>query len=144
MSRNRMKNSQSMHWMGVVKWVLIAALLAGLGLCYMLCKNQNMHLAEETRGLQRNLDAIEERNNELSADLQSMKSLKLLERRLAQMHSQLVPWGDPRASWARMDQNTRARLVQRGTMPTSMNMDAAPVASNGVVLSTVSAQPQVH
>ena len=28
MSRNRMKNSQSLHWMGVVKWVLIAGLLA--------------------------------------------------------------------------------------------------------------------
>ena len=31
MSRNRMKNSQSMHWMGVVKWVLIFLMLAGLG-----------------------------------------------------------------------------------------------------------------
>jgi hypothetical protein len=48
MSRNRMKNSQSLHWMGVVKWILIAGLLAGLGLCYMICKNQNLHLAEKT------------------------------------------------------------------------------------------------
>ena len=31
MSRNRMKNSQSLHWMGVVKWVLIFLMLAGLG-----------------------------------------------------------------------------------------------------------------
>ncbi len=52
MSRNRMKNSQSLHWMGVVKWVLIASLVSGLGLTYMLCKNQNLHLAAETRRLQ--------------------------------------------------------------------------------------------
>ncbi len=82
MSRNRMKNSQSLHWMGVVKWILIAGLLAGLGLCYMLCKNQNLHLAEETHRVQKQLDAIEARNAELTADLQSMKSPKLLERRL--------------------------------------------------------------
>ena len=62
MSRNRMKNSQSLHWMGVVKWILIAGLLAGLGLGYMICKNQNLHLAEETHGVQKQLDAIEARN----------------------------------------------------------------------------------
>ena len=45
MSRNRLKNSQSLHWMGVMKWVLIAGLLSGLGLFYMLSKNQNLHLA---------------------------------------------------------------------------------------------------
>jgi hypothetical protein len=131
MSRNRMKNSQSLHWMGVVKWVLIAALLAGLGLCYMLCKNQNMHLAEETQRMQKQLDGIEARNSELAADLQSMKSLKLLERRLLQMHSELVPWGDARASWVRLDQNTRARLANMGTIPQSnLNIDATPVAAN--------------
>ena len=130
MSRNRMRNSQSLHWMGVVKWVLIAGLLAGLGLCYMLCKNQNMHLAEETYRVQKQLDAIESRNAELAADLESMKSMKLLERRLAQLHSTLVPWGDARANWVRLDQNTRARLARIGTVPrTSLNLDSsAPTA----------------
>ena len=131
MSRNRMKNSQSLHWMGVVKWVLIAGLLAGLGLCYMLCKNQNIHLAEETHRAQKQLAAIEARNAELESDLQNMKGLKLLQRRLAQMHSTLVSWGDPRASWARLDQNTRARLAGMGTMPkATLNLDAYPVVSN--------------
>ena len=36
MSRNRMKNSQSLHWMGVVKWILIVGLMSVLGLSYML------------------------------------------------------------------------------------------------------------
>ncbi len=132
MSRNRMKHSQSLHWMGVVKWVLIAGLLAGLGLCYMLCKNQNLHLAEATHLAQKHLDAIEARNAELAADLQGMKSLRLLERRLAQMHSSLVPWGDARASWVRMDQNTRARLARIGTTPqATLNLDSSVVAASG-------------
>src|SRR5208282_2941453 len=97
MSRNRMKNSQSLHWMGVLKWILIAGLLAGLGLCYMICKNQNLHLAEETHHMQKQLDAIEARNAELALDLQSMKSMNSLKRRLALMHSTLISWGDPRA-----------------------------------------------
>jgi len=130
MSRNRMKNSQSLHWMGVVKWVLIAGLLAGLGLAYMLCKNQNLHLAQKTQDFQQQLDAIEARNAQLAADLQGMKGLRLLERRLVQMHSSLVPWGDARASWVRMDQNTRARLARMGTMPkATLNLDSTPVAA---------------
>ena len=129
MSRNRMRNSQSLHWMGVVKWILIAGLLAGLGLCYMICKNQNLHLAEETHHRQNLLDAIEARNADLALDLQSMKSMALLKRRLVQIHSTLISWGDPRANWFPWEQNTRARLVRIGTTPqTTLNLDATPVA----------------
>jgi hypothetical protein len=131
MSRNRMKNSQSLHWMGVVKWILIVGLLAGLGLCYMICKNQNLHLAQKTQDFQKQLDAIEARNEELAADLQSMKSGRVLELRLAQMHSTLIAWGDPRANWLPWEQNTRARLAQIGTTPTStLNLDSSVVAAN--------------
>jgi len=130
MSRNRMRNSQSLHWMGVVKWILIAGLLAGLGLCYMICKNQNLHLAEETHRYQKELDAIEARNEELAADLQGMKSMKLLERRLVYMHSTLVKWGDPSANWVRLDQDTRARLARIGTTPqATLNLDSSSVAA---------------
>jgi hypothetical protein len=131
MSRNRMKNSQSLHWMGVLKWILIAGLLAGLGLCYMICKNQNVHLAAEAQRVQKQLDSIAARNAELEAGLQSMKSLKLLERRLIVMHSTLVPWGDPQANWVRLDQNTRARLARIGATPQStLNFDSSVVAAN--------------
>ncbi|MCE0522729.1 MAG: hypothetical protein LV480_07440 [Methylacidiphilales bacterium] len=130
MSRNRMRNSQSLHWMGVVKWILITGLLAGLGLCYMICKNQNLHLAEETYDYQKRLDAIEARNEELTADLQSMKSMRVLERRLALMHSTLVKWGDPSASWVRLDQDTRARLARMGATPqATLNLDSSVVAA---------------
>ena len=130
MSRNRMKDSQSLHWMGVVKWILIAGLLAGLGLCYMLCKNQNLHLAEETHRLQNQLDEIEGRNTELADDLENMKSMQLLRKRLFDMHSDMINWNDPRASWVRLDQNTRARVARMGTLPQStFNFDATPVAA---------------
>ncbi len=133
MSRNRMRNSQSLHWMGVLKWILITGLLAGLGLCYVLCKNQNLHLAEETLKLHETLDSVNERNDELAADLRRMKSLTRLTRELALIHSSLVPLGDPRLSLVRLDENTRARLERDGTVPRAMvNFDAAPVASDNI------------
>jgi hypothetical protein len=130
MSRNRIKNSQSMHWMGVMKWVLIAGMLSGLGLGYIMYKNQNLHLAAETQLLKNQLDAINRRNWELSVDLDGMKSPQRLQRRLAEIHSALIPWGDVRANWVRMDQDTRARLARIGTMPRpSLNLDSsAPTA----------------
>ena len=117
MSRNRLRNSQSLHWMGVVKWILITGLLASLGLCYMLCKNQNLHLADETFRLEKQLHSIEARNTELALDLQGMKSMTLLQQRLKDMHSTLVGWGDPSATWVRLDQNTRSRLARMNAMP---------------------------
>src|SRR5260221_3115089 len=87
MSRNRMKNSQSLHWMGVMKWILIAGLLSALGLFYMLSKNQNLHLAEETHKLQLELDAIVKRNEVLALDLDAMKSMTKLQKRLTDIPS---------------------------------------------------------
>ncbi len=129
MSRNRMKNSQSLHWMGVVKWILIVGLMSILGLSYMLCKNQNMHVAEETHRLQLQLDAIENRNASLAFDLEKMKSSRELERRLVQMHSTLVRLDDMRLTIVPMQQNTRMRLARIGTEPhQGINLDT-PVAA---------------
>src|SRR5579875_2194431 len=96
MSRNRMRNSQSLHWMGVLKWVVILGFLSVLGLCYMFCKNQNLRLADQTMTLRRKLAAIERHNTTLALDLEMLKSPELLKRRLAQMRSTLVPLYDPR------------------------------------------------
>ncbi len=132
MSRNRMKNSQSLHWMGVTKWILITGLLAGLGLCYVLCKNQNLHLAQEVFTLQDKLDDIKARNTNLEADLRRMKSPLRLERELAMMHSTLVPLTDARICLERLDEDTRARLERDGAVPNAyLNLNAAPVASAG-------------
>jgi hypothetical protein len=140
MSRNRMKDSQSMHWMGVVKWVLIAGLVSGLGLSYMLCKNQNLRLAEETRALEKQLDTIERRNKVLAGDLEGMKSRRLLEKRLKDMKSPLVAWGDPRAVWERRDVSTRAVIARVGTLPSQTPNFEPPVANNSTPASSASAE----
>jgi hypothetical protein len=129
MSRNRVKNSQSLHWMSVMKWVLITGMLAGLGLVYMLCKNQNLHLAAETRALEIQLATIEMRNKELNGDLESMKSLKRLTARLTQMHSTLVYWNDPSASWVSLEVNAHARVPRQGTSPSPLNFDSTVVTA---------------
>ncbi len=120
MSRNRMRNSQSRHWMGVMKWVLILGMGSILGLSYMFCKNQNMRLADETHQLRLKLEAIERHNTALALDLEMMKSPALLKRRLVQMGSTLVPLYDPRmlAHVTRMEgQSTRMTLERMGTVP---------------------------
>jgi len=134
MSRNRMKNSQSLHWMGVVKWVLILGLMSVLGLSYMFCKNQNLRLAAETQGLRLKYEAIERRNTALSLDLEWMKSPALLKRRLVEMHSQLIPLYDPRmlAHVTRMEgQSTRMILARMGTVP-QVDINPTPVGANTI------------
>jgi hypothetical protein len=140
MSRNRMKNSQSLHWMGVVKWVLIAGLLSMLGLCYMYCKNQNLQLAESTHRLELQLGAIQKRNYELMGQLETMKSPQRLQRRLAQMHSDLVRLGDGGVMVVHMEEATRMRLAHIGTVPQVGNLDPAVVVSSAGT-SGISTQP---
>ena len=136
MSRNRLKNSQSLHWMGVLKWVLIAGLLSILGLSYMLCKNQNLHFAEETHRLELQLNSIQKRNKELAYDLDTMRSPLRLQRRLAQMHSTLVRLSDMGQMVVRMDQAVRAVVPRPGTMPKS-NLDYSTYDSTVVASSPV-------
>ena len=144
MSRNRVRNSQSLHWMGVVKWVLIAGLLSVLGLSYMLCKNQNLHLAQETYRLEQQLDSIQERNQQLAYDLETLKSPIRLQRRLAQMHSSLVRLSDMGRAVVRMDEIIHARVPSRGTVPESdlnYNADAVATSVSVAPAATTTASP---
>ena len=134
MSRNRMRNSQSLHWMGVLKWVLILGMGSILGLSYMFCKNQNLRLADETQTLRKKLDRIDRQNTTLALDLEMMKSPELLKRRLTQMRSSLVPLYDPRmlAHVMRMEgQSTRIKLAPRGTsVPVDIDVDSEHVTAS--------------
>ena len=134
MSRNRMRNSQSLHWMGVLKWVVILGFLSVLGLSYMFCKNQNLRLADETQTLRKKLDRIERQNTTLALDLEMMKSPELLKRRLQQMRSSLVPLYDPRmlAHVMRMEgQSTRMKLAPKNTdVPVDIDIDSEHVTAS--------------
>jgi hypothetical protein len=129
MSRNRMRNSQSLHWMGVLKWVLILGLGSVLGLSYMFCKNENLTLADETHKLQLNYDAIEQHNRAMALDLEMMKSPSRLARRLQQMHSSLIVLSDPSmiARVTRMGDQTRMKLERMDTVP---NISLEPVTAD--------------
>lgn len=147
MSRNRMRNSQSLHWMGVMKWVLILGMGSVLGLSYMFCKNQNMRLADETHELRLKLEGIERHNTALNLDLQMMESPNPLKRRLAQMRSSLVPLYDPRmlAHVTRMEgQSTRMTLERMGTVPQvslpPQTVDASDSRSSAPLLSVPDSQ----
>jgi hypothetical protein len=82
MSRNRIRNSQSLHWMAVLKWILMAALLSALALSYILYKNQIVRIAEETRQQERELDRINERNKQLLLDIARLQAPQELQRRV--------------------------------------------------------------
>jgi hypothetical protein len=134
MSRNRMRNSQSLHWMGVLKWVVILGLVSVLGLSYMFCKNQNLRLADETNKLAGKLKSIEQHNTALGLDLEMMKSPSLLKRRLELNHSTLVPLYDQRmiAHVTRMEgQSTRMRLAPTGTeTPLDISVDSDHITAS--------------
>ena len=147
MSRNRVRNSQSLHWMGVIKWVLIAGMLSVLGLSYMLCKNQNLHLAQETYQLHRQYVAIEKRNHQLAVDLESMKSPARLQRRLAYMHSSLVRLSDLGQMVVDMDgQSVRARLEHMGTMPHGSIDYSSPdmASSSAATMAPLAPEPETR
>jgi hypothetical protein len=133
MSRNRMRNSQSLHWMGVLKWVVILGFLSVLGLSYMFCKNQNLRLASQTLDLRKKLASIERHNTTLTLDLEMLKSPVVLERRLRQMRSSLVPLSDPEMQMriARMEgESTRMRLAPKGTdVPADIDVDSQHVTA---------------
>ncbi|MEM1057763.1 MAG: hypothetical protein AAGK14_00825 [Verrucomicrobiota bacterium] len=82
MSRNRVKHSQSLQWMVVVKYVLIVGLMSVLGLSYILCKNQIMRLAADTAEKEKELAGLVERNKRLFADINRLKAPRELQRRV--------------------------------------------------------------
>lgn len=89
-SRNRVKNSQSLQWMVVVKYVLIVGLMSVLGLSYILCKNQIMRIASETAEKERELQRIVERNKQLFADINRLKAPSELQRKVRDKNLVLV------------------------------------------------------
>jgi hypothetical protein len=108
MGKNRIRNGQSLHWMVVVKWVFIVAIVASLGLAYILCKNQIVCLAEEARRQEKQLVSINERNKQLTLDIARLKSPQALQRRME--NRQLVRLSQ--LELVRMDQGALPNLAR--------------------------------
>ena len=111
MSRNKIKNSKSLHWMMVVKYVLIAGLLCVLGLSYILCKNHILHLAEQVKDQERELAKIEAKNEQYDVVINQLKSPAELQRRIA--GRQLVQLVE--LPLVRMDSGAGASIAQYHT-----------------------------
>ncbi len=89
MSRNRVKNSQTLHWSTIVKWGALVGVFALLGLSYLVFKNQIVSTASETAKQEKQLRQIVERNRQLSVDVARLKSPQRLERYVALVNSRL-------------------------------------------------------
>lgn len=64
MNRNEHHSDLPLSAMGIVKWILITGLLAGLGLCYILCKNKNLQLEEQIMVLQQDSGVVQEKTRD--------------------------------------------------------------------------------
>lgn len=82
MSRNQMKHSQSLHWLKVLKIVVVAGICLALGLSYITYKNQAMKVAQDTLKQKKELARIIERNVQLSDRINMMTSPQALQRRI--------------------------------------------------------------
>lgn len=92
MSRNRFKHSQSLHWAQVLKFTVTAGLCLVLGLSYIMCKNLQMRLADDTEGQKRELRKILKRNQDLQYNIAWVSSAQELQRKVAP--NGLVPVGE--------------------------------------------------
>jgi hypothetical protein len=90
MSRNRYKDSHSLHWAAVLKWLAIVGTLAFLGMSYVLMKNQILRTANEVRDLETELANWQKRNQQLRGNIEQLASPARLQRRVKDLGLGLV------------------------------------------------------
>jgi cell division protein FtsB len=121
MSRNRMRNSQSLKWSTVLQIIVVVGLLLMLGVSYLAYQNHVRRLAQDELKLRKDLAMMEERNRQLSGNLARLKSPLEIERRMAALNLRFVkimelenhPMDDetsPRARWSRPPETQNARF----------------------------------
>lgn len=85
MSRNRVKSSQSLHWATVLFWIVLIGMMASLGIGYLVLKNRIIRVAEETRKQEMELQRWKDRNAQLQAAIQTLRSPQELQRKVSTM-----------------------------------------------------------
>lgn len=113
MSRNRVKSSQSLHWATVMFWVILIGMMASLGVSYLVLKNRIIRIAEETRKQETELLRWKDRNAQLQAAIQTLRSPQELQRKVA--HMGLVKVSE--LQWIPMGGSTGSTRIVRGISP---------------------------
>ncbi len=108
MSSNRIKGSQSLHWATVLTWIVLIGMMAALGVSYLVLKNKILRIAQETSKQEQELIAWRDRNAQLQAAIQVLKSPQELQRRVA--GAGLVKVTE--LQWIPMDVATGTRLAR--------------------------------
>ncbi len=108
MSRNRVKSSQSLHWATVLFWVVLVGMIASLGVSYLVLKNRIIRIAEESRKQEVELMRWKDRNAQLQAAIQTLRSPKELEKKISGMGLVRVS----ELQWIRMDNTPETKLVR--------------------------------
>ena len=90
MSRNRTKNTHSLHWAAVLKWVGVLMTFSILGAGYVAKKNQVLRLASEVQTQEDELNAWKKRNLQLKCNIAQLTSFGQLQARLNTLGSGMV------------------------------------------------------
>jgi hypothetical protein len=91
MNRNRRKITYSIKFASISKVVVCTALLASAGLTYVYLKNQLHQYGEIQRNLEKDLVDLRTNNEVVRAQLASLSSRGVLEKKLAKNAMGLVP-----------------------------------------------------
>jgi hypothetical protein len=94
MSRNRVRNTHSLHFAAVLKWVVLVAFLSIFGIGYVMLKNKVLRLASEVNDQELVLKGWRKRNDQLRCNLNQLASIGELQRRVAALGSGMVRIGE--------------------------------------------------
>ncbi|PAW79465.1 MAG: hypothetical protein B9S32_02690 [Verrucomicrobia bacterium Tous-C9LFEB] len=89
MSRNQFRDTRSLQWTQVLKYVVIAAVLLLVGLSFLVAKNQQMRLAEEAAQGRKDLAKIVRSNDQLKSNIDWLNAPRHLQSRIST--SGLIP-----------------------------------------------------
>ena len=91
---NRRKQVNPIHIVPLFRWLLLALFVGGCGLLFVLVKNQQHFIGEQTRGAERQIRDIRAQNEVLLAKISSLSSRAELQRKLNQGFIALKPIQD--------------------------------------------------
>lgn len=96
MSTNRKKHTNVVQVGALARWLVMAIFLAATGLSYVYLKNQLHATGGEVKRLERDLAELTTRNEVARAQIASLSSRTVLQRRLNEGFIKMIPITDDR------------------------------------------------